>query len=1428
MTTEKKNGIKTGVPRSKRIIYSLIALLSILCLFGMAGLLFIQTPTGAGWITRNINAHIPGKVELGKFSLRLHQGDIELWNVRIETPEGETVISLKSLSCRILLSKLLLEKKLHIDFLALDQPDVNLSMNDSKMLNIIRAFVRPQPEGAGDSKTKTGGNDETVMPFNIVLDHLAIKHGHFQYAIPHQSFGVDIADINLKGQGNLFDEDASVKGTIGVSTVNIPPYYQTAIDHGRIAVALKNRGLESIDLNLSGPTLELSAAGSIKTLFSDPLFQIKLSLARLDLKKLFDDLFLTTNITGTVHGQISYNGRLNDPDIDLSLVHENGSLQVCEVKKLQLQASMKKLQVNIDKLQADMKDGHLKGTGHVNLSGMFPKGLISAPVLPGALSLDLHLAPDKLDLSAFTPLKDKLKGFTTGKLDMSLTGVDPKLFQAEVKTALMFSQTRINAYQIPGTVQLNLDGQMDEGVVTCRDLRLFQKGFNFTSKGMADIVNQRMNVQAKLEIDQNETLTPLPVPELKGHFSSEMKLSGTFKKPIVTVELKSDKLAWDNRIVAGDVDLLAGLTANGTFSIDRLTIRNKESLIEGKGQVALLTSDNQINSNGNLTAELELKNTHLEDFLSDVPITGLVNGKINVSGSIQSPEGDVSLSAETCRYAAYQIDTLALGLKLKEGIAAVDRLSIQRGRSDMIMEGRIHLFEVSPFKLDPNPGFTVDIVKGDLFIEDFIEPYKGEVTLSGKLGGHLKTPKGDIRVKGKDLDLKYQHIDEADLRLALDNQLLTLSSLRISPSQYNSIEGSGWFSLEGDHAYEIDMKTSELTLQHIDILSEKDFKGNLDIVLSGRGTVAEPGMEGKVRGTRVKLEGKDLADISLDLSVRDKKLFLDGLSNGFSLNGQMAIDTRSFSMNARFTHTDLTPYIQVFRNEDIRLKLNGDIMSTGNLDDIKNLGLMFSFDDVDFRFEDLFYANTKCLKGSFDKGRIDFAACRFALPENGWISAKGHGEPKGPYDFSFEGHMPLQIASLFTEDLSDITGNFQFKARLGGSYETPDFNATVSVENAAFILVDLEQKMHNLNGLITFSNNRINIDHIKGNIDAGRFEFSGYAGLDGFTPVYLSAALKAHGLPFNIPDTMSVIINTDLKIEGTPDQTSATGDITLVEGTYYKNHKLNLVQGLSRRERETSPVQSDIDLPFLKNLDLDIFITPQNPFVVDNNLAKLDIVSDLRIGGRLNNPVIKGRTTIKDGTVTYFKKTFTVERGIIDFINPYKTEPSMTLKASTVFRDWTITLDISGPPDNLVCILSSVPYEHHEDILSLLVLGKTYNEIQNKGGGSSSTPEQMLADLVTATFDKDIKEKTGLDIIEVNGSGTKTSNGTGQSDQLQLTVGKELSPRLILKYAVENTDNGINQKTMAEYKFFEHILLNGFQDSKGDYGGELELRLEFR
>jgi hypothetical protein len=105
----------------------------------------------------------------------------------------------------------------------------------------------------------------------------------------------------------------------------------------------------------------------------------------------------------------------------------------------------------------------------------------------------------------------------------------------------------------------------------------------------------------------------------------------------------------------------------------------------------------------------------------------------------------------------------------------------------------------------------------------------------------------------------------------------------------------------------------------------------------------------------------------------------------------------------------------------------------------------------------------------------------------------------------------------------------------------------------------------------------------------------------------------------------------------------------------------------------------------------------------------------------------------------------------------------------------------------------------------------------------------MLAALLSTAWGEDIKERTGVDILELSGGvEEQTTVEPNNPDRLQLTVGKRLSRRLTLKYEIDSTPGENIQRAVSEYQFMQNILAKGFQDSRGRYGGELLFRLEFR
>ncbi|MGD9007538.1 MAG: translocation/assembly module TamB domain-containing protein, partial [Desulfobacteraceae bacterium] len=256
-----------------------------------------------------------------------------------------------------------------------------------------------------------------------------------------------------------------------------------------------------------------------------------------------------------------------------------------------------------------------------------------------------------------------------------------------------------------------------------------------------------------------------------------------------------------------------------------------------------------------------------------------------------------------------------------------------------------------------------------------------------------------------------------------------------------------------------------------------------------------------------------------------------------------------------------------------------------------------------------------------------------------------------------------------------------------------------------------------------------------------------------------------------------------------------------------------------------SVTAAEAPAPWMNDVDLAINVGYRNPFLVDNNMARLQIVPDLKISGTLARPVLNGRAEVTEGEIIFRRKSFVVATGVVDFTNPYKIEPTLDVVSQSRIRHWLLSLSVSGTPDRLVFELSSDPPESDNDILSLILFGRTQAEIAGGDTTGSQTTAQMLATLVATTWGESLKETTGMDILELD---TGAADDSEASDRIQVTVGKKLGRRLTIKYAVESTSGEMIQRAISEYRFVEQLLASGYQDSKGDYGGELLFRIEFR
>ena len=99
------------------------------------------------------------------------------------------------------------------------------------------------------------------------------------------------------------------------------------------------------------------------------------------------------------------------------------------------------------------------------------------------------------------------------------------------------------------------------------------------------------------------------------------------------------------------------------------------------------------------------------------------------------------------------------------------------------------------------------------------------------------------------------------------------------------------------------------------------------------------------------------------------------------------------------------------------------------------------------------------------------------------------------------------------------------------------------------------------------------------------------------------------------PETLSLVLNTDLTLQGDPDRSQLRGKVVIADGEYVKDVALNLLQGIGPKKRKPSPQAPAVTHPLLQNMGLDVAVSRTRPFRVDNNLAQLEISPDLHIAG---------------------------------------------------------------------------------------------------------------------------------------------------------------------------------------------------------------------
>jgi translocation and assembly module TamB len=1358
-------------------------------------------------IVSGINDAIDGSVSIEKQEIELFSGGLRLTGVQLREHNGSLLADIGSLHA-VISWPALLGRTLHFKSIRTEAAVLNIGYDGADQLRLVRPLQRvpaePRPTG------RSGSWDLRIDDLQLRLDRLVV-------ARPTKDLNLTLSGIELRGAVD------SGRG-VGSSRLSLAAAEWLQGDRKRL--------LESVQasfrldpgrlmaFSIARGTSRLSATGRVMWNGIDSKLHLAGDVA-VDLSELQQWVPEGRPLAGKTSARFQIEGLLTDPAISVQMTLADG--QVADL-------SLDNLSVDLDVDRRQTTIRHLRGAddwGKVQLSGTvryaFPESFSSDPpaLSSDAFSYQLDIRGERIRPASVGILALPW----AGELGLALQ-VTGKGGQGRWGSGKMVSDVRTPDVLGRGTNEptpgsLHAELQWQGKTVEVAQTRLQMGTSTVEVSGRIDFEAgeiETARILARAE-DLGTIGRPLGVPGLGGAATARIDCHGPLLQPTLDVLLEAETLTIDQRPF-GRLLSRAQSDALGPIRITQMLLENNGSRLSGSGTVVLFDADGKMATDPELNLAIAAEAFELPQLDDRFPIHARINGRMTVGGLLRDPEAALELDESHLHWNGRDVLAQATA-GWQRGRLTVHRLRLSSSASAIEAQGTAVLRDPENGQWLASPAVEANLDAPALHLGDLHPSIEGIVAAHVRLSGPVNALAGSFDLSGRHLTLWGQALESAAAAGRMAENRIYLDTLKCFLAEGQAVLGNGLMGF--DRQFSAKVTAADIDLANIAALQRAyPVEGRLYMDIQGGGTIADPQLSAAITIRDPLIDDRAWKDAGIHLQLKENQLDVSADLN-FNLKGQASLDSGRFNVVATFDHTDLTPYLDLVVGQNWSGEISGQVSAAGDWHNLQAVQGRLSLKNALFSHRGQPVLRTGALEAVLKDRTVDLPKTPLEITGGGVLDVSASGRFDEDVRFALDGRLPLAALEYYDERLEDAQGDLLLLATSQGPINDLKWQGTVTLQQIGFDLPGFDQPIDQVNGRLAIDLPMVVVEQLSGKMDSGQFGLSGQLKLSGLTPVQGRLTLDAQTLPLQWPETFDSVINARLVLDADAAAPILSGRVEVVEGTYFKDVQLNLISAVTQpRRRGPAPVQDSGQRPW-DDFRLDVILTHRYPFLVDNNLARMEIVPDLKFTGTVGRPVVSGRAAVSEGEIIFRRKTFTVTRGVVDFINPYKIEPFLDLSAEALIRQWEVTLSLSGPPDALSFKLTSDPQESESDILSLILLGRTTTEL-NQGERDGQTTQQMLAALVATAWGQEFKEQSGVDILEV---GSVEGRDAESADRLQVTVGKHLSRRLTVKYEVESGAEEMIQRAVAEYRLLEYFLASGFQDTGGGYGGELLYRIEF-
>ena len=795
-------------------------------------------------------------------------------------------------------------------------------------------------------------------------------------------------------------------------------------------------------------------------------------------------------------------------------------------------------------------------------------------------------------------------------------------------------------------------------------------------------------------------------------------------------------------------------------------------------------------------------------------LAGTADLQLFVDGNMNDPRIQGQLAARNLQVE----NTLWRSLEFKLQ-ASKSGISIQNGSLLNARQGYVEFAgssRLSNWHYSSSNSINLEVTSKDLAIDQLLQlarldyPISGSLSVNLSMHGSQLNPVGQGTVRLSKAMVYGEPLQQLSIQLQGNGDALSSSVNLNFPAGALKADLVLYPKRKG---YELQLNAPRINIAQLQVVKERNLgvAGVLTMEANGRGTIDDPQLKVTAQIPHLRARDASISNIKTDMNIanRQANLALDSeiaqtsvqaratvnLSNGYYTRANL--DTKGMPIEGLLGMSGSA------MNNGLRGIVEAHATAEGPLEDKNRIQAEILIPTLHAEYQDFQIANARPI-------RIHYAHSIVAL-DPAEISGTGtdlrlQGQlpllGTAPVTLSAAGTVDMQVVRLFQPELQS-SGKLEIDVRAAGPTDRPTVRGQLRLQNVSVMSPDAPVGLQNLNGVLDVGNDQITITQLAGESGGGQISARGEVK---YRPqLEMDVALQAKNVRVRYQDAIRTVLGGDLSLVGTSQAAKLNGRVLIESLSFTQNFDLATLAGQVQSGPESSPSEG-----MANRLKLDVAVQAARDLSLTSSAVSLHGQASLRIVGTAADPVIVGRTEFTAGDIFLMNKRYQIERGIIEFSNPNRTEPVLNLRLTTTINQYNLNLTFRGPLDKMQTSYVSDPPLPTADIINLIARGQTAQ--QAAASPSSLGASSLLAQGAASQVSGGVQKLAGLSSLSID----PTLGGNNSDPGARIAMQKRVTNNFLFTFATDVTSTQ-REIIQGEYQFNKRWSVSVTRDENGGF-----------